>query len=211
MMQALHVVVAGLALAVLCALSADPARADGANGGSECSMGGEAAASGDVIRMDFRPDGQRPVIVPAAGRPAPAPLPAGTVDGLEAVRSKVNAINAQVKSLETRLSRPDWQQAVQSQLGTLRGTQAALQQDVSKLQAANRSANLAEGIRLSNNLHSGVSELGKVIHGLGQARDAASARGLLTKISVSLDGIIKNVSDEPLCCALRTCCYVGIR
>jgi hypothetical protein len=210
MIQALQVLMTALTLVVLSVVVVDHALAEGANGRSECSIGG-AAASGEAITTDFRPSAQRPVIVPAAGRQAAAPLPAGTVDGLQAVQSKVNAINAQVKSLEARLNQPNWHQAVQSQLPTMRGTQAALQQDVSKLQAANRSANLAEGIRLSNNLQTGVSELAKVIQGLGHARDAAAARGALSQISVSLNGIIKNVSDEPLCCALRTCCYVGIR
>lgn len=210
MRQVPRVLMAMLMLAVSPGILVEHARADGANGQVECSIG-ETAASGRVVTADLRPEAGRAVVVPVAGRPAPTPLPAGTVDGLQAVRSKVTAINAQVKSLEPRLNQPDWHQAVQSQLATLQGTQAALQQDVSKLLAANRSANLAEGIRLSNNLQSGVSELGKMIHGLGQARDTASARGFLSKISISLGGIIKGVSDEPLCCELRTCCYVGIR
>jgi hypothetical protein len=208
-MRTLCIVTAALLLAVVPHL-VDQARADGPDAALACAAAGTAAPA-RLVTADRGPGVRGAVVVPVSGKPVPRPLPAGTIDGVEAVRGKVSMLGTQVKTLEPRLTQRDWSQAVQSQLPGMRNTHAALQQDVLKLQAANRSANLAEGIRLSNNLHARVQDVGSALAGLGQSRDAASARGFLTKISVSLDGIIKNVSDEPLCCAQRTCCYVGIR
>jgi hypothetical protein len=167
-----------------------------------------------LLTADFRGDGT-PVIIPAAGTAASGPsasrLPAGTVNGLQAVRAKVNTLGTQVKSLEASLTQPAWSQAIQPQLASLRGTLAGLQQDVAKLQEVNRSANMNVGIQVADALHARAQDVERALQGLAQARDATAARGAVSQISVSLGNLAKTANDPPGCCQALTCCAVAIR
>lgn len=211
-MVQLYVLAASLALGVLSAVFVDEVAAE-VSDGLKCSVDA-TPASRRATTAELRLE-RGPVILPVAGKSAPGPtasrLPPGTVDGLQAVRSKIGTLSTQVRSLEASLNQPAWSQAIQPQLASLRGTLAGLQQDVAKLQAVNRSANMNVGIQVSDGLQARAQDLGRALDGLAQARDATAARGALSKISASLGNLTKTANDPPGCCQALTCCAIGIQ
>ena len=212
-MTQLYVLVVALTLGVFAAVSVDEVRAAEVNDGRTCSFDA-TLASARAMTAELRSDAG-PRIIPVAGKAVPGAtasrLPPGSVDGLQAVRTKIGTLGTQVKSLQASLNQPAWNQAVQPQLAAARGTLASLQQDVAKLQAVNRSANMNVGVQVSDALQARAQDLGKALDGLSQARDATAARGALSQISLSLGNLTKTANDPPGCCQALTCCAIGIQ
>ena len=121
--------------------------------------------------------------------------------------SHIRAMKQQVWTLEAVLNQPGKSGVVQATLRDLQTAVAQLKWEITNFQTRNRNANLAQGIKVSNDLQFRVMGLERAIGRFAQAADTASARVGLSEISTALSGVIKTRMDVPDCCLL-TCCAI---
>ena len=148
----------------------------------------------------------------AESKPGGNPPAQPSTHTLLSIDTRAKNMNFQVRALQASVKQSVWNSGLQANnVSSLRTALAGLRQDVTTFQDNNRAANFQDAVRISNDFQQQLNQVAAGLDNLAGARDAASAQGALSQISIRLDTILNTIDTLPPCCTEGICCHVGFR